>query len=172
MPASKVITLFTDASRFADGASGWGAVIIADGVFAEEGGQFRERTGDILEAEVKAAAVGVHLAKQRGLLRAGGAVVLQIDSTDAIGVILASDSRYAYSAGSHDRDQSVVRRADHVPASCVDAVAHIRRATVGAGVSLYLRHVKGHKRGLSGRHNCNSRADKLARKCAQMEMGV
>lgn len=163
----QVVTIFTDASHFpGSGASGWGATILAGSERVEHGAAFRGAVTDVLEAEVKAAACGLALARSRGLLSEQAVVVLQIDSTDAIGVILASDSRYSYSPGPHARDQVVVR-GSHVPARCVEAVAAIRKVRDESGASIYLRHVKGHKPGLSGRHNLNHRADALARAAAQ-----
>jgi ribonuclease HI len=159
-------TIFSDASLFPDGAAGWGASILAGEVKVEHGAPFRVAVADPLDAEVRAAANALHLAAARGLLAGGPIVVLQIDSTDAIGVILGSDARHRYSPGPHGRDRDVVRQIS-VPARCVDAVAAIRRVCVEYKATLYLRHVKGHRPRLSGRHKMNERANDLARAAAQ-----
>lgn len=163
------VTIFSDASYFPEtGASGWGcAVVYGDKQLFEYAAKFKTSPEDILQAEVQAAACALRAAYVKGLLCGQPLVVVQIDSTDAIGVILASDSRYRYSAGPHGRDQGAVRPLSHVPARCVAAVAEIRRVRDETGMSLYLRHVKGHKRGLSGRHSLNDRANDLAKGAAR-----
>lgn len=162
------VTIFSDASLFPDdGRAGWGCSILAGDAQLEHGAAFKDPVEDILQAEVQAAACALHLAASRGLLAGEPVVVVQIDSTDAIGVILASDSRYRYSAGPHGCDRAEVRSLPHVPARCVAAVRSIRAVFEAHKHSLYLRHVKGHRRHLSGRHRMNGRADKLARRAAE-----
>lgn len=162
------VTVFSDASFFpGDRRAGWGCSILAGGTKLEHGAAFRAAVEDILQAEVQAAACALRLAFSRGLLVEQPIIVLQVDSTDAIGVILASDSRYRYSAGPHGRNQSYVKPLLHVPARCVAAVAEIRKVRDASGASIYLRHVKGHKRGLSVRPRLNDRANDLAKEAAQ-----
>lgn len=163
------VTIFTDASYFPDtDVGGWGcAVVYGDKQMFEHAAKFKAPPDDSLQAEVQAAACALAVALAKGILEGQPAVVVQIDSTDAIGVILASDSRYRYSGGPHGRDVAAVRPLPHVPARCVAAVREIRRVRDETGMSLYLRHVKGHKKRLSGRHRLNDRANDLAKEAAR-----
>lgn len=162
-PKRPCVTIFSDGShRPNDGSGGWGAVFVTDLGRDEASGRFKEKCDDSLVAEVRAAACALYEASKRGYLAAENTIiVLQIDSQAAIGCILASDSRYFYTRGPHGRDLPEVKKT-YVPAKCAEAVAYIREVVKRHGASLALRHVKGHKSGLSGRHNLNSRADALA----------
>jgi hypothetical protein len=120
------------------GTAGWRAVIESTEAHVDRTGTFREPAGSVLEADVKAAACALALARSCELLGGEPAVLLQMRSLEAIGVILASDSRYSYSAGLYTQDQ-VIGRASHVPADCVAAVAAIRKVRDATKATLYVR---------------------------------
>ena len=130
--------VFVTATRYG-GAAGWHAEIeVALEAQVDRVGTFREIAGGVLEAEVKAAACALALARSCELLGGEPTVLLQMRSLEAIGIILASDSRYSYSAGPYRQGQ-VIGRAAHVPADCVAAVAAIRKVRDATKATLYVR---------------------------------
>lgn len=125
-PPERVVIITTGMNG---GVAGWFAKIEAPEALIDQHGNFRELASNLLEAELKAAACGLALAKSRGLLRAQTQTILQVGSLEAIGVARASDSRYL----------SEIPRATHVPACCVEAVAAIRKVRDQTGALFELR---------------------------------
>lgn len=130
--------LVTVMSETNGGCAGWHASFKAPEGGTALGMLFRELASDIVEAEVKAAACAIAFVDLHNALIDKPLVLLQMRNLEAIGVLLASDSRYSYSPGPYSKDAGV-GRATHVPASCVAAVATIRRKIEETGASLCLR---------------------------------
>lgn len=158
------VTVFADASFDPrTGAAGWGAIVMRSAGYFEFGGALRDPCESATDAELRAAANGLRKASAQGLLMGKPYIVLQLDSTDAIACILRAVPRARYSAGGGARDVADAPSRSEVPGEFRCAINHIADVIESAGADLILRHVKGHRRGESGRHRLNDRADTLAK---------
>lgn len=157
------ITIFADASFYPahGGVVGWAGWARGDGRIAVEMSGPGPRCRDSGEAELWALALfAERMAAERYLTDCDRAVMLQSDSLAALGMILGA-SPEACRASVRKGDRSIagpiVARSQDRPA--LDRLlAALRMADM-----IYLRHVKGHKRGVHSRSWVNERCDKLAR---------
>ena len=89
----------------------------------------------------------------------------------AIQVILGSCDKYRYSPSGDTVDVDQLVGCGVVP-GYGPPLQFIREMHDSLGLTLMLRHVKGHRSKHSSRHRLNARADGLARRSAQMEFSL
>ena len=162
------VTIFTDASFDPNtGAAGWGAYFLRSAARFEAGGPMREPCSSPTQAELRAAANALSFAKCQELLsgRMRPYVVLQMDSTDALACILSGVPSARFSPGTNQHDVVVApKRSSAIPSEYWSAIERIAAIIELTQIDLILRHIKGHRRGMSGRHGLNHRADRRARR--------
>lgn len=146
----RVVTVFADASFCPDTkAAGYAVWIKTDGQTIRHAGAFKTAVTTAGAAEVKALANGICLAVSRLDLKVGDMIVAQSDSTEALGVIRGGKRLARKWWPVYDR---------------------VRMALATRGVSLRLRHVKGHQGKDAGpRHAVNEWCDGAAKRVMRDE---
>lgn len=164
MSGKEFVTIFADASFSPDTLrGGWGAAILYGNRTLETRYGPLRQCRDPLDAELRAIGNALAAADQLGVLHGGPIVVMQSDCLGALGRVLGSHPDFRQvnnKKNKHRRDRRIVslepRERDR---PVTDFIAHL----VGTrGCQLFLKHVKGHLEGASGRHNMNELADKCA----------
>lgn len=161
------ITMFADASvQPKIRSAGWGCWIKGDGRSAvSAGGHIQEFTRDTSVAELEAILNGLSFAREQGyFLPADSSILIQSDCSPALaalrwlrpGIVV---SAHADSAPIHPRRKQLRLREQSV----VDRIFNV---TDGAGLTIAVRHVRGHTSG-DGRNWVNRHCDKLAKKGAR-----
>jgi ribonuclease HI len=144
-------------------AGGWGAWIKAGRQAGHvTGGAFKEKMPSSNISEVAALANALAVAKCRGMIQPGATVMLQSDSTHALGLILwkipMCISRPAAGGLEVNRPKRVsVHQRDH------PALVSIAELAKEMDLKLVVRHVKGHTKGADGRHRINILCDQIAK---------
>jgi len=160
-----MITIFADASWCQhDQVAGWGAWVKADGwpkgqVF---GGCLEFVSGSGL-AEFRAIANAICHCKKQEWFADCESVMIQSDSTHALQTLMRLRGVPVYHAASKDSadtDKLFVRKRP-LTREEIHYLELIRTAT--AGSKIYIRHVKGHKKGSSSRSWVNERCDAEAK---------
>lgn len=158
------VTIITDASYCPrTHCAGWAAWMVSDTQRSHiEGGQLKGTIEGSNVAELYAINNGIYVALRRGFISEHDRVLIQSDSTHALTAILyklnAYSQDYKASDGLSIKVQNICLR------SCEEAaLSWLTTKVEGMGLTLLLRHIKGHKSG-DGRFWVNRRCDSLAAK--------
>lgn len=175
MGRSPDVTIFADAAMcLKTGASGWGAWMVSARVRPQIfGGPMNQVYGYSDDVELAALTNALHMAKRRGYITQGALVMLQSDSTRALGFV-----RWKFRAA----DRPMPKKRDGVktlpidPNRCTrpDSVAHRLKAldvlaalVEEMNLTLVVRHVRGHREGDAsrgdGRAWVNQECDRVAK---------
>lgn len=157
------ITMFADASvQPKIRSAGWGFWIKGDGRSAlSAGGHIPQFTSDTSVAELEAILSGLSFAQEQDyFLPADSSILIQSDCSPALAALRAlrpeiAVSAHAESAPIHPRRKKLKSREQSV-------VDRIFAVTDGVGLTIAVRHVRGHKTG-DGRNWVNRHCDKLAK---------
>lgn len=156
------VTVFADASMHpGERRCGWGAWIKGDGRPSLSAGgalPFNQSTS-ICELEALAAALE-HAERHNYFVDADKAVMLQCDNVNALGAIRGR--RPAVLISDHADSALINTRKKEEPADMRAAIDRIFAVTDGAGLTVILRHVRGHMGG-DGRNYVNRLCDRLAK---------
>lgn len=164
-----VATIFADASYFSRGKTGsWGCWIKPDGGPAlVKGGPFIGLLTSSVEAEMRALANALALARSSGAAPDGACVMIQSDCQAALswvlGAVKASDHRPA-AGGVNVIPVLRVQRALENSAG----LRHFVKIAERAQLKILVRHVRGHKSG-GGRQYVNRLVDSVAKKNRPIE---
>ena len=159
------VTMFSDASVFADRRkSGWGFWIKGD--FRDSmsaGGPIEVFHPNSDVAELDAIANGIACAEAAGYFRPTDRVIMiQSDNASALAVIKA---RMNAAENAHAESAAIPARKKPLSAHQHAAVTRIREILIRHGMSVQVRHVRGHTEG-GGRNWVNSLCDRLAKRGA------
>lgn len=156
------LTIFTDAGYCSrTGTAGWGAWMKRSGIEAlVQGGEIKDLLPSSTEAEIRAGANALALAKKRGLIIPGSVVMWQSDSINALGWVLASYPR--------SKDRPVegglpTRKPRKLSAAAQESAGRKAFVEIAARLELvvYTRHVRGHQPG-AHRQWVNRLCDEIA----------
>lgn len=165
------VTIFADASAFPDGRAGWGGWARGDDrapVFYSGPAPF-DRSSGVVELW----ALALHIEKliaESYITTTDKSLILQSDSLYALGVLNAV-ARNSYTSSAKVGDSRILKSKSVSP----DAMAPAKRVAAALEFAdvVYLRHVKGHAKGVHARSWVNEQCDKLAKAAAkQLTMGA
>lgn len=172
VPSEKpTVVIFADASfDHETGLGGWGCWIKSDRTESVTlGGAFASKSATVQEAELKALACAIHVARAANAVVEGDHVLFQSDSADALAII-------RYVVGAEDRPAKnglrvgvwgSKKRANKrvLPDHLLGPARKLRDLTMSAGVvRVSVRHVKAHTGKRRGRAWVNRACDSLAKK--------
>lgn len=170
-------TLASDASYCQHtGASAWGGWAIADGQPSfSTGGAFTKPMASSGEAEICAIANMLYATHRRGYLKPDMVLMIQSDCQGALSQVMAAvpfcrDNPVLPVIGLSKRQAKKSKPVRVVPAKkkpregsqSAEALAVIARVAAASGIRLEVRHVRGHKGQLGGRHAVNHICDRIA----------
>jgi ribonuclease HI len=167
-------TLFVDASVYPkDKVAGWGAVLCNHEQQWHDTSGPLPFDGDSAVCEAAGICLAVeHFMRAEHLVLTAPALIIQCDNLNALRGLLMWPHVVAAKPRS-DSDTSV-NRPPGAKAYTSPRVANwckrTREALQGFEI-VYVRHVKGHRKGTSGRHNVNERCDALAKQAARAQLG-
>lgn len=166
-PREPLVTVFADAAfKHQDGIGGWGCWMICNGPGQFHSGELRDCPTST-EAELRALANGLHIAIAKGVAKPRATVMLQSDCTPALSIILGRVPGASHSRGaSGDNVEIVGSRNAGKSVRSSKALQHIRALVETHGLSIIVRHVRGHQTTDDGRSAINREVDRLAKRAA------
>lgn len=158
-----VVTIFADASYSRHSKTGsWGVWIKPDGRGAyTKGGPFLGEIAGSVEAEMRALANGLALARAIGATPDGACVMVQSDCMSALSWILGAVNTSCHRPAKGGLEILPVRRKARALGQSAGLRSFVELAEM-AKLKVAVRHVPGHKSG-SGRAWVNRHVDKVAR---------
>ena len=157
-------TIISDASFVPHSkTSSWGAWVKADGKPSETyGGLIRRECNDSTDAEICALANALYKAISTGLVEPNTEVMLQSDSTQALGLLKKLVPNVSVRNHKDSAELAVFRKPQLCGGLRAEAAKVVERIATAHGLTIVLRHVRGHKAG-GGRQWVNRKVDSIAK---------